>query len=856
LATFGRFMQKFWFLYIAFFLLSGSAFGQSGTVQGFVRDGSLSIPSANIKLIGYAGGTSTDGDGYFTMKVPADTLVTLRFTFVGFETVLKDVNVGAGGIYLLNVNMEMTGIVGNTFTISTTRVEGTTMKALEVAAIEWVPGPNDDLINSILSTEVGVAINNELSSSYSVRGGSFDENLIYVNDIEIYRPFLVRAGQQEGLSFPNADMVESIVFSAGGFGAKYGDKMSSVLDITYKKPDKFAASTRMSLLGGAAHVEGTSENYRFTHVSGIRYKSNQYVLNSLETQGDYKPNFFDFQTFMTYDVSDNVELNLLGHVSRNKYQFIPETRETEFGTINEALKLTVYFEGQEVDQFQTMTGAVSVNVKSDDRKFLFKFIGSAFNSDETETFDILGEYWLDELERDLGSEEFGEVAFNRGIGGFLNHARNRLQANVINVAHKGFHYGEKSNLLWGVKAQSETIHDELSEWNMIDSSGYSIPQGSLDVISLQDVVKTEIDLQSIRYTGFVQNVWKWEKEDNSQWILIAGARANYWTYSEQVVASPRATLSWQPNWQDSVQYKDTDSLVIADRDWEFRFATGLYHQPPFYRELRDFSGVLNPEIRAQRAIHFVLGADYLFKAWDRPFKLITELYYKHLTDLIPYEVDNVRVRYYATNNSKGYAAGIDMKLNGEFIPGIQSWASLSIMQTQEDILDDFYYVDLNAAGDTIIYGFTQDDVVTDSILNEPGYIPRNQDQRVNFGMFFQDQMPRWPSYKVHLNLVFGSGLPFGPPTHERYKDVLRTPPYRRVDIGFSKTLIDKETEWKNEKTKLRFVKDAWVSLEIFNMFGINNTSSYLWVKDVSNRQYAIPNFLTSRRLNLKFVMKF
>lgn len=824
------------------------------TVQGFVKDGSIGLPSANVKLLGYRGGVVANEDGFYSIEVPANTEVTLQFTFVGYDDQIRTVNLGPGENFILDISMIQRAVTGSTFVVQADRLRGTTLKRLDPKVVTAVPSVSGDLIPSILATQPGVAINNELSSSYSVRGGSFDENLIYVNDIEIYRPFLVRAGQQEGLSFPNGDMVESIYFSAGGFDARYGDKMSSVLDIKYKKPTSNAGTIQGSLLGGSVHFEGASKNYRFTHVSGIRYRTNQYVLNSLETTGDYRPNFRDFQTFLTYDVTTEWELNFLGHYSLNNYTFVPQTRTTRFGTVNEALQLRVFFDGQEVTEFETMTGAFAANYAPEHGKFLLKFIGSAFQTYETETFDILGQYWLDELERDLGSDEFAEVAFNRGVGSFLNHARNTLQARVFSFAHKGFRYREKSETLWGFKIQSEDITDQLSEWNLIDSAGFSIPQAPSNMIILQDVVKADIAINSLRYSGYVQNVWEVERPDTSYVLLTLGARVQHWTYNNQTVFSPRGTISYQPNWK--VQKTDGDSTWTQRRDWVFRFATGYYYQPPFYRELRNFQGVLNPEIRAQRSIHFVAGADYQFQAWGRPFKLVTELYYKHLSDLIPYEVDNVRIRYYATNNSEGYAAGIDMKLNGEFIEGIESWASLSVMKTEEDILDDFYFLYLNDEGDTIIPGFSNNDVATDSIEVIPGLIPRNQDQRIRFGLFFQDEMPKWPSYKVHLNLVFGTGLPFGPPTQERYQDVLRTPAYRRVDIGFSKTLIDKNTKFKRTDSKLRHIKNAWVSLEVFNMFGIDNTVSYLWIKDVSNRLYAVPSFLTSRRLNLKFVVRF
>jgi hypothetical protein len=726
-----------------------------------------------------------------------------------------------------------------------------------------VPTPSGHFEGVLATAGLGVSVNNELSSGYSVRGGNYNENLIYVNDIQIYRPFLARSGQQEGLSFINSDLIDNITFHPGGFEAKYGDKLSSVLDIKYKRPKKFAGSTSMSLLGGNMHLEGVADSGRFYYLTGVRYRSNAYVLSSLQTKGDYKPVFADVQALIGYDVNSRININFLGHYSLNKYRFVPQTRETQFGTINEALRLTVFFDGQEITEFETFTGALTTNIQASENTDL-KFIASAYKTFESERFDIQGQYWLDELERDLGSDEFGDVAFNRGVGTFLNHARNRLEALVFNVDHKGTNIRKKGETLWGVKYRHEVIEDKLSEWNMIDSADFSIPQAPGDEILLQEVLKADIGIQSNRIMGYLQNQWNisWPdtfayKRNDTTFTTITsaflkmnlGVRANYWDYNGELVVSPRFRISYRPNWT-KIQ-NDT----ITRRNVTFRFSTGFYYQPPFYRELRDLGGVLNPELKAQKSIHFVAGSDVFFQMWNRDFKFTGEAYYKHLTNVIPYEIDNVRIRYYANNNAKAYAAGLDFKIHGEFIKDIDSWATFSLLQTKEDILDDFYYDYFNADGEKIIPGFTFNNEVVDSVLYEPGYIPRPTDQFVSFGLYFQDEMPKWNSYKVHLNLLFGSKLPFGPPSNERYKDTLRTPPYRRVDIGFSKDLIvDQE---KNETRKVfKHFNELVLSVEVFNLLGIDNTISYTWIKDVSNRLYAIPNFLTARRINVKLIAKF
>jgi hypothetical protein len=502
---------------------------------------------------------------------------------------------------------------------------------------------------------------------------------------------------------------------------------------------------------------------------------------------------------------------------------VPKNRDTDFGTINEALKLRIYFEGQEVDKYETYFGALSTSYQPNTQLQL-QFTTSAFQTFEQENFDILGEYWLYQLENNLGSDEFGDIAFDRGVGKYINHARNSLSARVINFSHRGNYNQDALKVDWGFRMQKEDIEDKISEWNLIDSAFFNFPHPADSIglpsnpnqqIVMSELLKTQINLSSYRNSGYMQ-----VSKDIGNLTINAGTRGSYWTYNEELLLSPRASLAYAPIWK---------------KDVVFRAATGIYYQSPFYRELRTPKGTLNRNIKAQKSTHYVLAADYLFYKWGRPFKWITEVYYKDLENLIPYKVDNVRIQYLANDLSNGYATGIDIKVNGEFVPGVESWASLSVMKTAEDIVGD---TRLEENGNTV----------------EVGYIPRPTDQRVNFSMFFQDYIPNKPNYKMHLNLVYGTGLPFGPPDGEKHQDVLRIPDYRRVDIGFSAVL---KSENKQSKIKwLKPFKSIWISAEVFNLLDINNTVSYLWVADVSGREYAVPNYLTARQLNAKLIFKF
>jgi hypothetical protein len=861
-------MTQRWLITLGFLVFCLPLFSQTGTVEGVVRDDQgLTLPNAHIydkdnpKLY-----TFSDLDGYYSIDIPADRSIILVYKFVAGANEQKRVTVKEGETISVNVFIRSIETMGSA-DVSANGERQKPMQRLDPRIINGIPTPNDGIEGILITAPVNIT--NELSSSYSVRGGSFDENLVYVNDIQVYRPFLVRAGQQEGLSFPNPDMVESIEFSAGGFEAKYGDKMSSVLDIKYRRPNKFGGTVSGSFLGGSAQLEGISKNKKFTHNSGVRYKANSYLLGSLDTQGDYNPRYTDFQTYVTFTPKEygSLEFSFLGNYSRNRYNFVPSTRQTDIGNINEALRLTVYYEGQEVSSFETYFGAVSANY-SPSEKTLLRFIASAFKTYEEEHYDLLGQYFLDELERDLGSDSFGEVLRNRGVGGFLEHARNDLDATVLNVTHKGFTDLDSRGqfIEWGARWQQEIIDDRLSEWVLIDSAGFASPhpQDSIGYIDpavqpqqeiyLHDVIKATNLLNSNRMTAYIQDSFNWKREGLGKFTANVGVRGHYWDFNQEFVWGPRGNFSFQPEWKRTLTDPETGLDSVVTKNIVLTLAGGVYWQPAFYREMRDLNGGINTDIQAQQAIHIVAGMDYLFYGWGRPFKLVAEMYYKDLNRLIPYEVENVKLRYYAKNNSNGYATGVDVMLNGEFIDGVQSWVRASVLRTEEDLTDDFYYQYINSDGVTIVPGYTLNDDAVDSTLVEPGFIPRATDQHFTFSLLFQDEMPKWPSYKVLVSLYYGSPLPFGPPSFERYKDILRTPSYRRVDIGFRKDLITEKNRGKN-KFNTAF-HEGWVSLEIFNVLGINNTINYTWIEDVSGRQYAIPNFLTGRRVNVKLALRF
>lgn len=802
-------------------------------VYGQIRDEMHQpVSYVNITESDSRQGTTSDKSGRYSLRIPYREKISLRFSYLGYRAV--DSTVFMNGRTELELNLIMQPAINQlpTVSIQDKLERKNSITRLDPKLIKQLPGASG--FEEILQTLPGVSSSSELSSRYNVRGGNFDENLVYVNDILIYRPFLVSSGKQEGLSFLNTDMVSSVIFSAGGFDAIYGDKMSSVLDIRYKKPSEFGASFSAGLLGGSLHLEGCSDNYRFRHITGIRYKSNKYLLTSTDTRGRYEPNFSDIQTYMTYDISDEFELGFLGQFSRNTFNFIPVERETTLGNLNESYNLTVYFEGQEQDRYTTATTAFS-GTYSPSQDLVMKFIASGFTTSEKESYDILGEYYLNELESDLGSEDLGDSVGNVGIGTFLNHARNYLNANVLQAKHIGDYRHETQRLRWGFTYQIEDINFSLHEWQMIDSAGYSLPYSD-EFVHLQFTDTAMFDIYSNRLKAFIQDDID-ISTDSTDITLKAGVRFNYWDYNNEFLVSPRVGISYDPKWEN---------------DWIFRLSGGWYHQPAFFKEFIRLDGSLNENIKAQSSIHAVLGGDYVFTAWGRPFKLITELYYKYMYNLIPYEINDLSIRYYGENMAKGYSTGIDFKLNGEFVKGTESWFSLSLMQAREDIEGDAYYEYYDDSGDVINPSYT---TAVDSSFIEPGYIPRPADQLLSASVFFQDYVPGNPTIKANLKLVFGTGLPFGAPHEERYLATARFPAYRRVDIGFSKQIIGASSSF-SEGNPLRYIKDFWVSLEVFNLLDINNTISHTWITDIYGRQLAVPNYLTGRRINIKLNMSF
>ena len=793
-------------------------------VVGNVSHMGETIEGVNVSIIGSSIGTSTNKEGNYSLAVSANRKQSIAFSYIGFNTEKIELPMlKKGQDYILNIELNTKHIDIDDVNVEDEQIRNSTFDKVNSKHISILPTSNGG-VEGLIKTLPGVSSSNELSSQYNVRGGNFDENLVYVNGIEVYRPFLIRSGQQEGLSFVNSDLVNSIKFSAGGFAAQYGDKMSSVLDITYKKPTEFGGSATMSLLGANLHIEGVNKSKRFSYLVGARKKSTKYVLNSLDTQGEYNPNFSDIQTYLNYTLNNKWSISYLGNYSKNTYHHIPQNRETRFGTISVPLEVRIFFEGQEIDEYETFFNAINISCRSSENTNL-NFTASTFRTYEKETFDILGQYWLYELENDLGSENFGEATFNRGVGTHLNHARNYLRASVHSLQHSGLYTKDDLEFRWGLKTQSERIQDVLNEWTLIDSAGFSLPHPAdylaeelqePESFDLEDVLKTEASLNSYRHTAYMQL-----QQTIERLTLNAGVRGSYWDLNEEYLVSPRASIAYRPLW---------------DKDIVFRASSGVYYQSPFYRELRDLEGQLNRDLKAQKSTHFIIGSDYNFNIWQRPFKLVSEIYYKNLDNLIPYEIENVRIRYYAENSASGYAKGLDIRLNGEFVKGMESWASLSIMKTAADIEND-YYIDDNGT------------------IREIGYYARPADQRVNFSLFFQDYLPKMPHFKMHLNLVYGSGFPLRAPDTYKGEYDFRMPDYKRIDIGFS-IVLKKEGEKKKVFNPLNFSKTSWISLEAFNLLDIDNTVSYLWIQDVSGTQFAVPNYLTSRQLNLKLHLSF
>ena len=811
------------------FLFVGSiVFAQNARVKGIILDENNN-PVENVNIAYGTKSTVTNSNGFYTLTVPANKKITLVFTHVSLKKTTALLELKPNEDFEFNVTMnEKAEQMGEVIITANNRKRVQGITTIEPEVIRRIPGANAGIEN-ILKTLPGVYSNNELSTQYAVRGGNYDENLVYVNEIEVYRPFLVRSGQQEGLSFTNTDLVQNVDFSAGGFQSKYGDKLSSVLDITYRRPTKFGVAAEASLLGGSLAVDAVSKNQKWSAITGVRYRNNSLLVNSQQTETNFKPTFADVQTNVIYNASTKWQWSFLGNISQNKYNYQPLSRQTNFGTIDEPIALQVYYEGQEKDKYDTYFGAFKTTFKASDN-FTLKFIGSAYHTLEQEYFDIYAGYYLGEVDSNLGSETFGGVTFSRAIGTQLNHARNDLDALIVNAEVKGFHDVKKNQIEWSFKYTREDIRDRVVEWEVIDSAGFSINPPNLNLPTNQQpyhpYIGPLVPFQNVRalnfatidrFSGYAQLNRKMKLGNHDVWLNI-GARMHQWKISgstvegnSQIEFSPRGQFAIKPDW---------------DKDMVFRFSTGLYVQPPSYRELRDSTGTVLPNVKAQKSIHFVLSNDYSFKMWNRPFKLVTEAYYKILNDVNPYTLDNVRIRYAADNNAKAFAQGFDLRLNGEFVPGTESWFSFGYLKTEENI-------------------------------DNKGFITRPTDQRLKFGILFQDYMPNLPSVKLYLNLIYNTGLPGGSPSYADpyvYQNKMRD--YRRADVGFFKVFTDNNKNLP-ERHWLKKFKDLSAGMEIFNLFNNLNAITNTWVRDVyTKNQYGIPNFMTTRVFNFKITARF
>ncbi|MBC7125087.1 MAG: carboxypeptidase-like regulatory domain-containing protein [Bacteroidales bacterium] len=786
-------------------------------ISGIVKDTlNMPIPSASVIIVGSSLGVSTDDEGRFSITVTDIDTISIRFSCLGYHT--QEMNVKAErGKFLEVILKPSEEHIEGVYVRSQQRKVGN-IERIGIDGLKTSPNVSGGL-ESLVKLLPGVSSSNELSSQYSVRGGNFDENLVYVNDVEVYRPFLIRSAQQEGLSFINPDMVGAVEFSSGGFTAEFGDKMSSVLNVRYREPKENALRVSAGLLGASATLEGVAIGNSLTYMSGMRYKTSRYILNSLETKGDYTPSFFDWQGIANYKLSERITIGLLGNVAINRFDFQPRVRETRFGVFNNTLQLKIYYDGQEKDRYLSSMAALITAIRVTSN-FNVKVIGSSYYSNEREAYDLLGQYFLNELDNSMGSKTYGDSLINVGIGGFLDHARNHINLKVQSLNLLGDMWFGKSLTKLGVQLQREALSDELLEWGLVDSSGYAIPYTGSQV-GLDRFFGAASTIESYRALGYAQadlyfNVGNWQYTTN------VGFRVSHWSFNKEILFSPRLALSFNHSNYRSLQY---------------HLSFGYYYQPPFYREIRLASGELNRNIKAQQSIHALAGAEYYFTAWSRPFRMSLEFYNKWLNRLIPYSVDNVRLRYSGENLARGYARGADLKINGELVSGAESWLSLSILKTKEDNLYDSY---TDEGGNTVY----------------PGYYFRPTDQTFSVSLFLQDYLPGDKSFRVNLTGVYGSGLPMLDSSVPDQKS-FRMPSYKRIDVGFTKSFID------NGKRLVRNLKVANLSVgvDIFNLFNFNNTVSYLWVQTVANQEgnsyrFAVPNYLTSRRVNVRFQMNF
>lgn len=800
--------QLFLCILTTFFCLSASA---AVKISGKITDeNNEPLEFVSIRVGGTAIGAMSGLDGVYSLSAPEADTIRLTYTLIGYQESHRTL-IKPKGNATLNVKMEPKHFELNDIEVTDYQKQTGSMQKVDVDDYKLAPSVNRS-VESMISTMAGVSQTNEMSSQYSVRGGTFDENSVYINGVEVYRPQLVSSGQQEGLSIINPDLVGAVSFSTGGFPAQYGDKMSSVLDITYKTPESFEGAVNLSLQGGSLAIGSNSG--RFSQIHGVRYKSNSSLLSSMDEKGEYDPRFFDYQGFLNFKLSSKWTISALGNIAVNNYKFIPHDRQTNFGTSTDAKQFKVYFDGFEKDRFETFFGTLNLSFRPS-KKAEYTLLASGFLTNELVTYDISGEYWLDQAGTSGGGDSDNAIGGELGLGRYMEHARNRLKASVMSLALRGANGIGGHNISYGITGQHETLRDRSREWEVRDSAGYSLP---FDPNALKVIynLNSRHDLTSNRLSAFIQDTWRIQS-GIGYFNINGGIRMSYWTYNKEFLVSPRINIGFVPD--------------KAPR-WAFRFATGLYYQSPFFKEFRmpvsDDDGntiiALNENIKSQRSYQFILGADYTFRAFDRPFKLSGEAYYKILGNLIPYEVNNLKVVYDGINNSKGSTMGLDMKLYGQFVEGSDSWISFSLMNTREQ---------LNGT-----------------------WVPRPTDRRYSLALYFTDYFPKFPKLKFSLRGIFSDGLPVTAPHTTRDQGYFRAPAYKRVDIGLSYALLLPPSEGEHRSGIRKALKSVWLGLDCFNLLDISNVSSYYWVTDVNNIQYAVPNYLTRRQLNVRLSIDF
>lgn len=775
-----------------------TASAQSFTLTGRVVDEEQNpIELATVSCLEQGKVAMTNLKGEFSITLASADSVVVKFSMIGYNA-RKRLFRNPRGKQRIEIVLPSMAALGE-IVVTEKRRQTTGTERLDIKDMKGLATASGNAVEALIQQQAGVSTHNELSSQYNVRGGSFDENSVYINNVEVYRPLLIRSGQQEGLSVINPDMVESIGFSTGGFEAKYGDKMSSALDITYKQPKKLEANISASLLGASAYVGVGTKKFSMSH--GIRYKTNRYLLGSLETNGEYKPNFLDYQTYICFRPNQRWSIDFIGNISDNHYNFVPTDRETSFGTMEDVKSFRVYFDGQEKDVFRTLFGALTISRQFGANTKL-SLIASAFRTKEQETYDIQGQYWLDDT----------ETSENLGVGTYMEHARNYLTANVESFKLMLNHKTKRHTIDGGLTYKIEHVEENSREYEMRDSSGYSIPHTG-DRLDLIYTLNSRNTLNSHRIEGYIQDTYKFTsgEENSTFYTLNYGIRFSNWSFNSETIVSPRASLAIIPAFNNNMT---------------FRLATGLYYQAPFFKELRDTTKVngvtvvtLNNRIKSQRSLHFVAAFDYRFKIKERPYKFTAEAYYKALSNIIPYNVNNVKVTYYGENMGSGYAAGLDLKLYGEFVPGTDSWVTFSLMSTKQKI--------------------------------NGKQVPMPTDQRYAINLHFTDYFPGTERWKMTLSLAFADGLPFGAPHKGLEYQNFRAPAYKRVDVGLSYRAYDND-----DRKKHSIFKNIWLGVDCLNLFGISNVNSYYWVTDVTNQQYAVPNYLTGRQINGRVIFEF